>query len=122
MQKLSKKRRDLSQKLVVITRTKTSVCIAAMEAICKNAAEQWASMTPENAFRKGLLDCMVAARHGLRRCYDTYVADQKPVTAANILARAITVLDYSIPEEVRVQEGIQLHRQQPQREHVAEEE
>lgn len=80
--------------------------IAKMESICKDAAEQYETYKCNKIFGPTLLNKIIAARHGLERCVNTYQSNQKVVTASNITNRAILLLDNIIPHERKIKEGI----------------
>lgn len=82
--------------------------ISIMEQICVNASQQWDSYRNNHIFGPELLNKMVAARHGLKRCVDTYESEQKTVSASSIKNRAILLLDNAIPLQRKIKEGIVL--------------
>lgn len=82
--------------------------ISAMESICMDACQQWDTYINHRVFGNQLLDKMVAARHGLQRCADTYYSIQKTIVCDEIKNRAILLLDNTIPYDRKVREGIVL--------------
>ena len=80
--------------------------ISKMELICKDAAEQWETYKNNRLFGPTLMNKVIAARHGLQRCVNTYESLQKITTASNIKNRAILLLDNIIPHDRKLREGI----------------